>query len=414
MSNKKKEVYKVKPLTEGKKNIITALLEEYDIETVEDIQDALKELLGGTIKSMMEAEMDDHLGYESYERSDNENYRNGTKSKKARSKYGEFEIDVPQDRDSTFEPKIVRKRQKDISEIDDKIISMYAYGLTTRQISEQIEDIYGFECSEGFISDVSDKILQDIEDWQNRALDEIYPVLYIDAVHFSVREDNRIKKLAAYVTLGLTLDGRKDVISLQIGENESSKYWLGVLNDLKNRGVKDVMVICAEGLSGIKEAIQAAFKETEYQRCIVHQVRNTLKYVSYKDMKSFATELKSIYLAPNEAQGLDNLERVKKKWDSKYPNAMKRWEGNWDVLTPIFKFSVDVRKVIYTTNAIESLNSTYKKLKRQRSVFPSEKALLKSLYLSTLQATKKWTQPLRNRGKVYGEFSVMYEGRLPL
>ena len=414
MSNKKKEVYKVKPLTEGKKNIITALLEEYDIETAEDIQDALKELLGGTIKSMMEAEMDDHLGYESYERSDNENYRNGTKSKKVRSKYGEFEIDVPQDRDSTFEPKIVRKRQKDTSEIDDKIISMYAHGLTTRQISEQIEDIYGFECSEGFISDVSDKILQDIEDWQSRALDEIYPVLYIDAVHFSVREDNRIKKLAAYVILGLTLDGRKDVISLQIGENESSKYWLGVLNDLKNRGVKDVMVICAEGLSGIKEAIQAAFKETEYQRCIVHQVRNTLKYVSYKDMKSFATDLKSIYLAPNEAQGLDNLERVEKKWDSKYPNAMKRWERNWDVLTPIFKLSVDVRKVIYTANAIESFNSTYKKLKRQRSVFPSEKALLKSLYLSTLQATKKWTQPLRNRGKVYGEFSVMYEGRLPL
>lgn len=414
MANKKKEGYKVKPLTEGKKNIITALLEEYDIETAEDIQDALKDLLGGTIKSMMEAEMDDHLGYESYERSDNENYRNGTKSKKVRSKYGEFEIDVPQDRDSTFEPKIVRKRQKDISEIDDKIISMYAHGLTTRQISEQIEDIYGFECSEGFISDVTDKILQDIEDWQSRALDEIYRVLYIDAVHFSVREDNRIKKLAAYVILGLTLDGRKDVISLQIGENESSKYWLGVLNDLKNRGVKDVMVICAEELSGIKEAIQAAFKEIEYQRCIVHQVRNTFKYVSYKDMKSFATELKSIYLAPNEAQGLDNLERVKKKWDSKYPNAMKSWERNWDVLTPIFKFSVDVRKVIYTTNAIESLNSTYKKLKRQRSVFPSEKALLKSLYLSTLQATKKWTQPLRNRGKVYGEFSVMYEGRLPL
>ena len=388
MANKKKEVYKVKPLTEGKKNIITALLEEYDIETAEDIQDALKDLLGGTIKSMMEAEMDDHLGYESYERSDNENYRNGTKSKKVRSKYGEFEIDVPQDRDSTFEPKIVRKRQKDISEIDDKIISMYAHGLTTRQISEQIEDIYGFECSEGFISDISDKILQDIEDWQSRALDEIYRVLYIDAVHFSVREDNRIKKLAAYVILGLTLDGRKDVISLQIGENESSKYWLGVLNDLKNRGVKDVMVICAEELSGIKEAIQAAFKEIEYQRCIVHQVRNTFKYVSYKDMKSFATELKSIYLAPNEAQGLDNLERVKKKWDSKYPNAMKSWERNWDVLTPIFKFSVDVRKVIYTTNGIESLNSTYKKLKRQRSVFPSEKALLKSLYLSTLQATK--------------------------
>ena len=411
---KKKEVYKVKPLNENKKNIISALIEEYDIETADDIQEALKDLLGGTIKSMMESEMDEHLGYENYERSDNDNYRNGTKRKTVRSNYGEFQIDVPQDRQSSFEPKVVKKRQKDISGIDQQIISMYARGLTTRQISEQIKEIYGFECSEGFISDVTDKILQEIDDWQNRPLDDIYPVLFIDAVHFSVRDDNRIRKLAAYVILAITLDGKKDVISLQIGENESSKYWLGVLNDLKNRGVKDVMVIFADGLTGIKEAINAAYPDAEYQRCIVHQVRNTLKYVSYKDMKNFASDLKTIYLAPNEQQGYDNLQRVKERWDEKYPNAMKSWEQNWDILTPIFKFSADVRKVIYTTNAIESLNSTYKKLNRQRTVFPSDKALLKSLYLSTLQATKKWTQPLRGWGKVYGEFAVMYEGRIPL
>ncbi|MBQ3615444.1 MAG: IS256 family transposase [Anaerotignum sp.] len=411
---KKKEVYKVKPLNENKKNIIAALIDEYDIETADDIQEALKDLLGGTIKSMMEAEMDDHLGYESYKRSDNENYRNGTKPKNVRSNYGEFRIDVPQDRQSSFEPKVVKKRQKDISGIDQQIISLYARGLTTRQISEQIEEIYGFECSEGFISDVTDKILQDIDDWQNRPLDDIYPVLFIDAVHFSVREDNRIRKLAAYVILGLTLDGHKDVISLQIGENESSKYWLSVLNDLKNRGVKDIMVICADGLTGIKEAITAAFPETEYQRCIVHQVRNTLRYVSYKDMKAYAADLKTIYLASNEAAGYENMERVRDKWEKKYPNSMKSWEQNWDVLSPIFKFSSEVRKVIYTTNAIESLNSTYKKLNRQRSVFPSDKALLKALYLSTLQATKKWGQPLRNWGKVYGEFAIMYEGRIPL
>ena len=411
---KKKEVYKVKPLNENKKNIISALIEEYDIETADDIQEALKDLLGGTIKSMMESEMDEHLGYENYERSDNDNYRNGTKRKTVRSNYGEFQIDVPQDRQSSFEPKVVKKRQKDISGIDQQIISMYARGLTTRQISEQIKEIYGFECSEGFISDVTDKILQEIDDWQNRPLDDIYPVLFIDAVHFSVRDDNRIRKLAAYVILAITLDGKKDVISLQIGENESGKYWLGVLNDLKNRGVKDVMVICADGLTGIKEAINAAYPDAEYQRCIVHQVRNTLKYVSYKDMKNFASDLKTIYLAPNEQQGYDNLQRVKERWDEKYPNAMKSWEQNWDILTPIFKFSADVRKVIYTTNAIESLNSTYKKLNRQRTVFPSDKALLKSLYLSTLQATKKWTQPLRGWGKVYGEFAVMYEGRIPL
>ena len=414
---KKKEVYKVKPLTEGKKNIIQALINEYDIETADDIQEALKDLLGGTIKSMMESEMDEHLGYGSYERTEDrepgDNYRNGTKKKHVRSNYGELELEVPQDRNGSFEPQIVKKRQKDISEIDQKIISMYARGLTTRQISDQIEELYGFECSEGFISDVTDKILQEIEDWQNRPLDEIYPVLFIDAVHFSVREDNRILKKAAYVILAIRMDGKKDVISLQIGENESSKYWLGVLNELKNRGVKDVMVICADGLTGIKEAITAAYPKAEYQRCIVHQVRNTLKYVPYKDMKAFAADLKTIYLAPNEKQGHANMERVSEKWNPKYPNAMKSWEQNWDVISPIFKFSTDVRKVIYTTNAIESLNSTYKKLNRQRSVFPSEKALMKSLYLSTLQATKKWTQPLRNWGKVYGEFSVMYEDRFP-
>ena len=414
MANRKKEVYKVKPLNENKKNIIAALIDEYNIETAEDIQEALKDLLGGTLKSMMEAEMDEHLGYESYERSNNPNYRNGTKTKTVRGNFGEIELAVPQDRDSTFEPKIVKKRQKDISDIDQKIISMYARGLTTRQISEQIEELYGFECSEGFISDVTDKILQDITDWQNRPLDDIYPILFIDAVHFSVREDHIIKKLAAYVILGVTLDGRKDVISLQIGENESSKYWLGVLNDLKNRGVKDIMIICADGLTGIKEAINTAFPKTEYQRCIVHQVRNTLKYVPYKDKKAFATDLKSIYLAPNEQQGHENLERVAEKWSEKYPNALKSWEQNWDVLTPIYKFSSDVRKVIYTTNAIESLNSTYKKLNRQRSIFPNDTALLKALYLATLQATKKWGQPLRNWAKVYGEFSIMYEGRLPV
>ena len=408
---KKKEVYHVKPLNERKRNIISSLLEEYDIETADDIQEALKDLLGGTIKSMLESEMDEHLGYKNYERNDNNNYRNGTKKKTLRSNYGEFEIDVPQDRQSSFEPEVVKKRQKDISNIDQKIISMYAKGMTTRQIAEQMEEIYGFECSESFISNVTDKIIGEIEDWQKRPLDEVYPIVFIDAVHFSVREDNRIKKLAAYVILGYSKDGMKEILSLEIGENESSKYWLGVLNNLKNRGIKDIMVLCADGLSGIKEAINAAFPETEYQRCIVHQVRNTLKYVAYKDMKPFANDLKGIYLAPDEKTGYEELEKVRKKWEKIYPNVMKSWEVNWDVLSPIFKFSREVRKVIYTTNAIESLNSTYKKLNSQRSVFPSDKALLKSLYLASSEATKKWTQPLRNWGKVYGEFSIMYEGR---
>ena len=383
----KKPVHKV-VMTEGKRNIIQQLLQEYDIETAEDIQDALKDLLGGTIKEMMEAEMDDHLGYQKSERSDSDDYRNGYKSKRVNSSYGSMDIDVPQDRKSTFEPQIVKKRQKDISDIDQKIISMYAKGMTTRQISETIEDIYGFETSEGFISDVTDKILPQIEDWQNRPLDEVYPILYIDAIHYSVRDNGVFRKLAAYVILGINTEGKKEVLSITVDDNESSKYWLSVLNELKNRGVKDILIICADGLSGIKEAIAAAFPKTEYQRCIVHQVRNTLKYVPDKDRKAFASDLKTIYHASDEENARQALDRVTEKLTAKYPNSMKRWYDNWDAITPIFKFSPDVRKVIYTTNAIESLNSTYRKLNRQRSVFPSDTALLKALYLATFEAKK--------------------------
>lgn len=408
---KKREPVK---MTEGKKNIIAALLQEYDIQSAEDIQDALKDLLGGTIKEMLEVEMDDHLGYEPYERSENQNSRNGYKQKQIRSKYGETTINVPQDRESTFEPKIVKKRQKDISAIDDKIISMYAKGMTTRQISETIEDIYGFEVSEGMVSDITDKLLPEIEQWQNRPLSSIYPIVFIDAVHFSVRDNNIIKKLAAYIILGINEDGRKEVLSIQVGANESSKYWLSVLNELKNRGVQDILILCADGLTGIKESVSVAFPNTEYQRCIVHQVRNTLKYVADKDKKEFATDLKKIYHAASEEAGMARLEEVNDKWDERYPNAMRSWHKNWDVISPIFKFSAEVRKVIYTTNAIESLNSTYRKLNRQRSVFPSDTALLKALYLATFEATKKWTMPLRNWGKVYGELSIMFEGRLPV
>lgn len=412
MAREKKPVHKV-VMTEGKRNIIQQLLQEYDIQTAEDIQEALKDLLGGTIKEMMEAEMDEHLGYQKSQRSDSDDYRNGYKSKRINSSYGTMDIQVPQDRKSTFEPQVVRKRQKDISSIDQKIISMYAKGMTTRQISETLEDIYGFEASEGFISDVTDKILPQIEDWQKRPLAEVYPVLYIDAIHYSVRDNGGIRKLAAYVILGINMDGQKEVLTIQVGENESSKYWLSVLNELKNRGVKDILIICADGLSGIKEAIAAAYPKTEYQRCIVHQVRNTLKYVADKDRKPFANDLKTIYQAPSEEQALEALERVTGKWSVKYPNSMKNWKQNWDAISPIFKFSTEVRKVIYTTNAIESLNSTYRKLNRQRSVFPSDTALLKALYLATFEATKKWTMPIRNWGQVYGELSIMYEGRLP-
>jgi len=323
----KKPVHKA-VMTEGKRNIIQQLLQEYDIETAEDIQDALKDLLGGTIKEMMEAEMDDHLGYSKSEHLGSDDYRNGYKTKHVNSSYGSMEIEVPQDRNSTFEPQIVKKRQKDISDIDSKIISMYAKGMTTREISETIEDIYGFETSESFISNVTDKILPQMDDWQNRPLDSVYPILYIDAIHYSVRDNGVIRKLAAYVILGINTDGKKEVLTISIGDNESSKYWLSVLNELKNRGVEDILIICADGLSGIKEAIAAAFPKTEYQHCIVHQVRNTLKYVPDKDRKIFAADLKTIYHAPTEEKARESLDAVTEKWTTKYPNSMKRWYDN--------------------------------------------------------------------------------------
>lgn len=274
-------------MSDGKKNIISALIEEYDIQSADDLQDALKDLLGGTIQEMLESEMTEHLGYDAYERSENINSRNGKKNKTIKSKYGESLIEVPQDREGTFEPKIVKKRQKDISGIEDKIISMYAKGITTRQISEQIEDIYGFEVSEGLVSDITDKLLTQIEEWQQRPLEEIYPIIFIDAIHFSVRDNGIIRKKAAYIILGINENGKKEVLSIEIGDNESSKYWLGILNSLKNRGLKDILILCADGLNGMKEAVTTAFPKTEYQRCIVHQVRNTLKYVGDKDKKLF-------------------------------------------------------------------------------------------------------------------------------
>lgn len=400
-------------LNENKKNIIASLIEEYDIQTAADVQEALKDLLGGTIQEMMEAELDNHLGYKSYERSDNPDYRNGTKSKTLRSTVGEIPIAVPKDRDGDFEPKVVPKYKKDISDIESKVISLSAKGLTTRQISSVIEDIYGCEISEGMVSNITDKIMPDIEAWQNRPLSAVYPIVFVDCIHFSVRDEHIVKKLAAYIILGISIDGHKEVLSITVGENESAKFWLSVLNSLKNRGVKDIFVLCADGLSGIKESIATAFPKTEYQKCIVHQVRNTLKYVANKDMKEFAKDLKTIYHAADEKTGYEQMLKVKEKWDAKYPNAMERWVDNWDVISPIFKFSETVRKVIYTTNAIESLNSTYRRLNSQRSVFPSDTALLKALYLSTFEATKKWTMPLRNWGRVYGELSIMYSDRIP-
>jgi transposase-like protein len=289
---------------------------------------------------------------------------------------------------------------------------MYARGLTTREISDQIEDIYGFEASAELVSKVTDKIFPQIEEWQNRRLSEVYPIVFIDAIVFNVRKEKTVQKSAVYVVMGIDTNGMKDVLSIEIGETESAKFWFSVLTNLKNRGVKDILVLCADGLAGIKEAIETSFPMTDYQRCIVHMVRNTLLHVSEKHRKEFAKDLKTIYHAASEEAGYENVMEVKDKWDKIYPNAMKRWLDNWDTICPIFKYSELVRRSLYTTNAIESLNSQYRRINSNRPVFPSEDSLKKALFLSTQIVVKKWTNKIRDWGQIYGELSIIFEGRL--
>lgn len=401
-------------ITPGKRELIRNLISEYNITSAKDLQEALKDLLGDTIQNMLEAELDEHLGYEKYESTQEEksNYRNGHTSKTLMSTMGPVEIDVPRDRNAEFEPKVVPKHKRDISEIENKIIAMYARGMSTREINEQIQEIYGFEVSAEMVSKITDKILPEIEEWQKRPLDEVYPIVFIDAIHFSVKNDGIVMKKAVYIVLAINIEGLKDVIGIYVGENESSKFWLSVLNDLKNRGVKDILILCADALSGIKDAINAALPKTEYQRCIVHQIRNTLKYVSDKDRKEFAKDLKRIYAAPNEKAGYDQMLEVSEKWDKKYPAAMKSWKSNWDVICPFFKYSQELRKIMYTTNAIESLNSGYRRINKSRTVFPSDQSLLKSIYLATLKITAKWTMRYKDWGLILGQLQIMFEGRI--
>ena len=384
-----------------------------NIKSMSDMYAAWKDFFAPAFQQLLDAEMEAKIGYSKNERTDNNNYRNGYYPERTvATEMGDIPVKVPRDRNGEIESDLVPKYSRTANGFDEKVISMYALGMSDKDIQEQIKEIFGCNLSPDMISDITDKIIPEIQEWQKRRLENVYPIVFIDATHFHVRDNGQIVKKAAYVVLGIDKDGMKKVLTITIGENESAKYWLGVLNELKNRGVQDILILCADGLSGIKESIAAAYPNTEYQRCIVHQVRNTLKYVSEKDKKAFANDLKSIYHAPNEEAGYERMHEVTKKWHDKYPKSMKRWEENWDVISPMFKFSADVRKVMYTTNAIESLNSALRRLNSQRSVFPSDTALLKALYLATFETTKKWIMPLRNWGKVYGELSIMYEGRL--
>lgn len=396
------------------KEQLRQIISENDISSVGDIYTFFKESFKDMLQELLEAEMDASIGYAKNEKEDliSDNKRNGYSTKTVKSQYGEFPVEIPRDRNAEFEPKLIPKYQRDISGIEEKIISLYARGMSTRDIHDQLQDLYGIEVSADMVSKMTDKILPDVKEWQSRPLDPVYSFVFMDAIHYKIREDGRIINRAAYVVLGVTLDGTKDILSITIGANESSKFWLGMLTDLRNRGVQDVLFFCVDGLSGFREAIQAVYPKAEIQRCIIHMLRNSFKYVSYKDIKKFASDFKSVYKAPSEEAALSEFDGVKEVWGKKYPYAVSSWEANWDVVRPFFGFSDDIRRIMYTTNIIEGLNRQFRKVTKTKSVFPNDTSLEKMLYLSSMNVMKKWTQRYRNWDLVLSQLSLLYGERL--
>ena len=396
------------------KEQLRQIISENDVKSVGDIYTLFKESFKDMLQELLEAELDATLGYEKNNKldSDSDNKRNGYSPKTVKSQYGPVALDIPRDRNNEFEPKIIPKYQRDISGIEEQVISLYARGLSTRDIHDQLNDLYGIELSADMVSKITDKILPEIKEWQSRPLDPVYPFIFMDAIHYKVRDEGRILNRAAYVVLGVTLDGTKDILSINIGANESSKFWLGMLNDLKNRGVQEVLFFCVDGLSGFKEAIHTIYPQAEVQRCIIHMLRNSFKYVSYKDIKKFAADFKAVYKAPTEELALSELEGVKELWGKKYPYAISNWEQNWDVVRPFFEFSDDVRRIMYTTNIIEGVNRQFRKVTKTKSSFPSDTSLSKMLYLASQNVKKKWTQRYRNWDLVLSQLMLLYPERL--
>lgn len=396
-----------------KKEIVKYIIENYNPKSANDITDALKDLLGNTLQGMLNAEFDEHMGYEKYEqKAPKTNYRNGSSKKTVKTSQGEITLDIPRDRNGDFEPIIVEKHNRDISDIDNKIINLYARGMSTRDITEAIKDVYGVEVSASMISKITDKIIPLALEWQNRPLNTIYPIVFIDCVHFNVKNDNMVVKKAAYVVLGVTETGYKEILGIWIGENETAKFWLSVLTDLKNRGVNDILIICSDGLTGIKQAINSVYPQAVQQRCIVHLIRNSCKFLSYKDRKTFCADLRNVYTANTEEQAQIALDNCKSKWQEKYPYAFKPWEDNWNEVCSMFNYVPELRKIMYTTNSIESLNSAFRKFTKIRSVFPTDESLFKSLYLAQEKITEKWTSPYPNWGVIYSSLQIIFENRI--
>lgn len=396
------------------KEQIREFIKEKGLVTADDAIKALKDLLKDTIEEMAEAELETELGYKKNERAGlaPENRRNGQTSKKVRSDLGEIELSMPRDRNGEFEPMVVRKNQKNITGIEEQILALYAKGVSTREIQDHLVNLYGIEVSPTLISNVTNKILPMIKEWQNRPLQSVYAIVFLDAIHYKVRYEGLIQNKAAYMVIGVDLDGNKDVLGIWIGESESSKFWLSVLNELKNRGVRDILIASVDNLSGFSEAIAACFPDTEIQKCIVHQVRNSVRYVSYKDLKKVTMDLKPIYQASSEEVGRQQLQAFNEKWGARYPLIVRSWESNWAELSTFYKYPPELRKIIYTTNMIESYHRQLRKVTKGKSIFPNDEALLKSLYMATQDVLRKWTGRIQNWGQILLQLSVFFPERV--
>ena len=387
-------------------------------KTMEDVvgkNGLMQKLFKDIIQQLLEAEMEEHLGRERHERSNeaNPNYRNGYSSKTIESSFGEVGLDIPRDRKAQFEPKVVKKYETVCNELDKKIIGLYACGMSVRDIQSEMEELYGIDVSPAMISKITDKVVEAAAEWQSRELDEIYPIVYMDAMHFKVRDDNKIVSKAAYICMALDMKGKKDILGIWIGESEGAKFWLSVCNDLKNRGVEDILIACMDGLKGLPEAIKTVYPDVSIQTCIVHQIRNSLKYIASKDQREFMKDLKSVYRAFNEETALKNLDILKEKWYSKYSVVIDSWYNNWSNLNTYFEYPHEIRRIIYTTNALEGFNRQLRKYTKVRTVFPTDESLRKSLYLSTMKIMEKWTSPNQNWASTLGQLTIMFGERIP-
>ena len=404
------------PEENERRSKIRELLQASNISSTDDIQNLFKETIAEFMENGLDAELDDELGYSKYDykNKDTDNSRNGHSSKTLRTSFGDVEVSVPRDRKGEYEPQLLKKNQTSISQdIEEKILSMYAKGMTTSDIENHIRDIYGIDVSDTTVSRVTDKILPIAKEWQQRPLETVYAVVFLDAIHYHVRSEGQIVKKAVYIAIGINLDGRKDVLGMWVGENESAKFWATVLNGLRNRGVEDIFIACTDNLTGFSAAIEAVFPKTEIQNCIIHQIRNSTRYVSYKDLKALIADLKAVYAAVDEAAALEALEVFAQRWDKKYQKISASWQDNWPNLSTYFKFPQEVQRLIYTTNAIEGFNRQLRKVTKAKSVFPTDDSLLKMLYLAMMDITKKWTGRRQDWSMIHAQLAVFFSDRMP-